>query len=74
MTRRLDKVKMDKVRGPNPKLVTNRPEAQNENKDSNQDKIWRLQMFIFKTFRAVLKTISKHHQARMKAETTSLLL
>ena len=28
MTRRLDKVKTDKVRGPNSKLVTNGPEAQ----------------------------------------------
>ena len=31
MTRRLDKVKANKVRGPNSKLVTNEFEAQNEN-------------------------------------------
>ena len=43
MTQRLDKVKMDKVRGPNSKLVTDGPEAQNENKHSSPDKIRRLQ-------------------------------
>ena len=31
MTRRLDKIKTNKVRGPNSKLVTNGSEAQNEN-------------------------------------------
>ena len=31
MTQRLDKVKTDNVRGPNSKLVTNGPKAQNEN-------------------------------------------
>ena len=35
---------MDKVRGPNSKLVTNGPEAQkDENKHSSPDKIGRLQ-------------------------------
>ena len=43
MTRRLDKVKTDKVRGPNSKLITNGPEVQNENKHSSPDKIGRLQ-------------------------------
>ena len=43
MTQRLDKVKTDKVRGPNSKLVTNGPKAQNENKHSSSDKIGRLQ-------------------------------
>ena len=46
MTQWLDKInnkKMDKVRGPNSKLVTNGPEAQNENKHSSPDKIRRLQ-------------------------------
>ena len=42
MTQRLDKVKTDKVRGPNSKLVTNGPEAQNANKHSSPDKIGRL--------------------------------
>ena len=41
---------MDKVRGPS-KLVTNGPEAQNENKHSSPDKIGRLQiclcLFVF---------------------------
>ena len=45
MTQWLDKInnKKDKVRGPNSKLVTNGPEAQNENKHSSPDKIGRLQ-------------------------------
>ena len=34
MTQRLDKIKMDKVRGPNSKFVTNGPEAQNEKRSS----------------------------------------
>ena len=42
-TQRLDKIKTDKVRGPNSKLVPNGFEAQNENKDSSPDKIGRLQ-------------------------------
>ena len=45
MTQRLDKVKTDKVRGPNSKLVTNGPEAQN--KHSSPDKIRRLQLPLF---------------------------
>ena len=43
MTQRLNKVKTDKVRGPNSKLVTNGLEAQNEKKHSSPDKIGRLQ-------------------------------
>ena len=43
MTQRLDKIKADKVRGPNSKLITNGPETQNENKHSSRDKIGRLQ-------------------------------
>ena len=43
MTQRLDKIKTDKVRGPNSKLVTNGLEAQNENKHSSSEKIGRLQ-------------------------------
>ena len=43
MIQRLDKVKTDKVRDLNSKLITNGPEAQNENKDSSPDKIGRLQ-------------------------------
>ena len=43
MTQRLDKVKTDKVRDPNSKLVTNESDAQNENKHSGPDKIGRLQ-------------------------------
>ena len=42
MTQRLDKIKMDKVRGPNSKLVTNGSNAQKENKHSSPDKIRRL--------------------------------
>ena len=38
---------MDKVRGPNSKLVTNGPETQNENKHSSPDKIGRLQTLLF---------------------------
>ena len=34
---------MDKIRGPNSKLVTDGREAQNENKHSSPDKIGRLQ-------------------------------
>ena len=34
------------VRGPNLKLVTNKPEAQNENKRSSPDKIGHLHLFI----------------------------
>ena len=41
MTQRLDKVKRDKVRCPNSKLVKNGPETQNE-KHSSPDKIGRL--------------------------------
>ena len=47
MTQRLDKVKTDKVRGPNSKLVTNGLEAQNKNKHSNPDKIGCLQLPLF---------------------------
>ena len=43
MTQRLDKVKTDKVRGQNSKLITNGPEPQNKNKHSSPDKIGRLQ-------------------------------
>ena len=43
MTQRLVKVKTDKVRDPNSKLVTNGPKAQTENKHSSPDKIRRLQ-------------------------------
>ena len=43
MTQRLDKKENNKVRGPSSKLVTNGPEAQNENKHSSPDKIGRLQ-------------------------------
>ena len=39
---RLDKIKTDKVRGPNSKPVTNGPEAQNENEHNSPDKIGRL--------------------------------
>ena len=39
MTRRLDKVKTDKIRDLNSKLVTNGLETQNKNKHSNPDKI-----------------------------------
>ena len=46
MTQRLDKLKKDKVRGPNSKLVTNGPEAQNENKHSSPDKIGRLHLIF----------------------------
>ena len=46
MTQRLDKIKMDKIRGPNSKLITNGPEAQNENKHSSPDKIGRLHTLI----------------------------
>ena len=42
MTQRLEKVKTDKVRSPNSNLVTNGPEAQNENKQNSPDKIGRL--------------------------------
>ena len=38
----IKRIKTDKVRGPNLKLVTNGPEAQNENEHSSPDKIWRL--------------------------------
>ena len=47
MTQRLDKLKIDKVRGPNSKLVTNGPEARNENKHSSPGKIRRLQLSLF---------------------------
>ena len=47
MTQRLDKIKTDKVRGPNSKLVTNGPEAQKENEQSSPDKIERLQLPLF---------------------------
>ena len=49
MTQRLDKVKTenDTVRGPKSKLVTNGPEAQNENKHNSPDKIGRLQLPLF---------------------------
>ena len=39
---------MHKVRGPNSKLVTNGPEAQNENKHSSPKKIGCLQQTIVK--------------------------
>ena len=42
MTQRLDKVKSDKVQGPNSKLVTHGPEAQKENKHNSPNKIGRL--------------------------------
>ena len=44
MTQRLDNNDTNKVRGPNSKLVTNGPEAQNENKYSSPDKIRRLHL------------------------------
>ena len=44
MTRRLDKIKTDKLRGPNLKLVTNGPEAQNENEHGSLNKIRHLQV------------------------------
>ena len=47
MTQRLDNNDIDKVRGPNSKLVTNGPEAQNENEHSSPDKIRRLQLPLF---------------------------
>ena len=47
MTQRLDKVKTDKVWDPNSKLVTNGPEAQNDNKHSSSDKIGRLQISLW---------------------------
>ena len=43
MTQRLDKKENNKVRGPSSKLVTNGPEAQNNNKHSSPDKSRRLQ-------------------------------
>ena len=39
MTPRLDKIKTDKVRGPNSKLVQMGPRPKNENKQSSPDKI-----------------------------------
>ena len=48
MTPRLDKIKTDKVRGPNSKLVQMGPRPKNENKQSSLDKIWRLQ-YRFRT-------------------------
>ena len=44
MSQRLDKVRTNKVRGPNSKLVTNGLEPQNENEHSGPDKIRRLQV------------------------------
>ena len=46
MTQKLDKLKTDKVQGPNLKLVTNGPETQNKNKHNNPNKIGRLQSAI----------------------------
>ena len=45
MTQRLDKVKRDKVQGPNSKLDTNEFKAQNKHKQSSPDKIRRLQPY-----------------------------
>ena len=47
MTQRLDKVKTDKVRDLNSKLITNGLEAQNKKKRSSPDKIERLQLPVF---------------------------
>ena len=44
MTQRLDKVKMDKVRGPNSNSSQMGPRPKNENKHSRSDKIERLQL------------------------------
>ena len=46
MTQILDKIKTDKVRGSNSKLVTNGLEAQNKNKHSSPKKIGRLQALL----------------------------
>ena len=46
MTPRLDKIKTDKVRCPNSKLVTNGPEAQKEKQHNSPDKIRRLQALV----------------------------
>ena len=46
MTQRLDKVKTDKIRDSNSKLVTNGPEAQKETEHSSPYKIGRLQRFL----------------------------
>ena len=43
MTQGLDKIKTDKVRGPNSKLVTNGPEVKNE----NQNKIARTKWGVY---------------------------
>ena len=40
-------IKTDEIRGPNSKLVINGPEAQNENKHSSPDKIWRLHYHLW---------------------------
>ena len=60
MTQRLDKVKTDKVRGPNSKLVTNGPEAQNKSKHSSPDKIGRLHS-LYNTYRFNIVKIKKYH-------------
>ena len=65
MTQRLDKLKKDKVRGPNSKLVTNGPEAQNENKHSSPDKIGRLQsvskMYLIHKAKTSLRVLKIQH-------------
>ena len=62
MTQRLDKVKTDKVRGPNSKLVTNGPEAQNENKHSSLDKIGRLQTI----YKPISSSVGSHKSNSLK--------
>ena len=42
VTQGLDKIKANKIRGPNSKLDENGPETQDKNKHSSPDKIGRL--------------------------------
>ena len=50
MTQRLNKKKMTRFEAQIRKLVTNGPEAQNKNKHSSPDKIWRLQFLFQQSF------------------------
>ena len=60
MTQRLDKINTDKDRGPNSKLVTNGPEARNENRHDSPDKIRRLQLEI-NLFTVVYKKLTSEN-------------
>ena len=76
MTQRLDKIKTDKIRDPNSKLVTNGSEAQNENKHSSPDKIGRLRLssiiYLYTSYQNVYKIIGCQLSIYVMYDTTKL--